>query len=885
MTWFRIKKFIRFYLLAIIAALLMVSLTLLIFWETNRRAAERNRSLFDIRVENAQAVIEKRMNDYIQILKGAQALLKVSDTVSRQEWKDYIMLLNVDENYPGIQGIGYTVFVPKDSIPELERRVQDSGYPDFHVWPVGERDAYTSILYLEPFNLRNRRAFGYDMFSDSIRRQAMIKARDTGRPALTGKVQLVQETNVGVQNGFLLYLPVYKKGVVPLTVEERQTSIIGYAYSPFRMDDLMDGVLNRENEEYDQLDIKIYDGEVITPASLLYNKDNTSGTNNINSKLYRHGTLNIGEHSWQIVITAYDNFGYGRDFPWYILAGGLLTSILIFFILYSIANIRRSTYLNEVITDNATAALFILNTRDNCTFMNPAAEILTGYTFDELRQDTLHNMVHHSREDGTRYPAEECRIIQTLYSKGALINYEDVFFRKNGQSIHVSINARPVYENGKIVSYLLEVRDITQEKESEKTLMEKNKNLQTLNNIGKNLSAELGLKKLLQTVTDSCTELTGARFGAFFYNQVNEKGDSYMLYTLSGANPKDFAHFPSIRNTPVFAPTFNGEEIVRSDDITLDPRFGQNTPFKGLSNGHLKVKSYLAVPVMSGSGEVFGGLLFGHPERAVFDQHAEDMAKSIASQAAIAIDNSRLFEAISNKNKELTLINNELDNFVYTASHDLKAPVLNIEGLVYALNKAIEGGNTQKVPQIIELIRVSVLKFKDTIQALTDVARTNKNLDDEAEKIDLQELLKDICFSIQDMLDEANVQFRLELDCDMIVFSRSNMRSVLLNLITNAVKYRSENRQPQIHIHCRQEHTETVLIVADNGLGIPENQLPKIFKMFKRYHTHVEGTGIGLYLVKRIIENSGGTIAISSRPDEGTRFELRIPLQHAEVAH
>lgn len=874
MAWFKIRKFIRFYLIAIIAAFLMLSLTLLIFWETNRKAAERNRGLFDIRAETAQTAIEKRMNDYIQILKGAQGLLKVTDSVHREDWKDYIMLLNVDENYPGIQGIGYTVFVDEEEIPSFERRIQESGYPDFHIWPVGERETYTAIVYLEPFNLRNRRAFGFDMFSDPIRREAMVRARDSGRPALTRKVELVQETNVAVQNGFLLYLPVYKKGVVPLTVEERQATIVGYAYSPFRIDDLMDGVLA---EQFDELDIEIYDGEEISENTLLYDQDKTPALDRDHQGLFRQVSMNIGEHSWQVIIVAGEGFGYGKDFPWYLLAGGLLTSTLIFFILYSIANIRRSTYLTEVITDNATAALFILDTRDKCTFMNPAAEILTGYTFDEIRQDTLHNMVHHSRPDGSPFLPEDCPILHSLNSRGALINYEDVFFRKNGQSIHVSINARPIYENGRIISYLLETRDITQEKEAEKALKEKNKNLQTLNSIGKNLSAELGLKKLLQTVTNSCTELTGAKFGAFFYRQVNEERESYILYALSGADPEAFTHFSTVRDTAVFSPTFKDEEIVRSEDITQDPRFGRNSPFNALPDGHLSVKSYLAVPVMSGTGDVFGGLLFGHPKRAVFDQHAEDMAKSIASQAAIAIDNSRLFETISNKNRELTHINNELDNFVYTASHDLKAPVLNIEGLVYALSKSMEDDRTEKIPQIIKLIKDSVLKFKETIQALTDVARTNKNLDDEAEKIDLQELLADIRFSIQDMLQEADVEFSLELKCDKIVFSKVNMRSVLLNLITNAVKYRSDTRRPEIYISCQQENAQTLLTVRDNGLGIPENQLAKIFMMFKRYHTHVEGTGIGLYLVKRIIENSGGTIDITSKPDEGSCFMIKIP--------
>lgn len=875
MTWLNIRKFIHFYLFALIAAFLMLCLTLLIFWETQRRSVERNETLFQIQTENAQDAIEKRLNDYIQILKGAQSLLLVSDTVGRQEWKDYIMSLEINENYPGIQGIGYSIFVEEEELQAFESQIQESGYPEFRVWPREGQEVYTTIVYLEPFDLRNRRAFGYDMFSDSIRREAMIRARDSGHPALTGMVKLVQETTVAVQRGFLLYLPVYKRGTIPLTVEERQSSIVGFVYSPFRAKDLMNGILG---QQYKELNIEIYDGEHLEENALLYQQSGIESFREDDSEqLYKQSSLQIGEHSWQLVFSAPDDFGYGSDFPWYILAGGLLTTILIFFILYSIANIRRSTYLNAEITNNATAAIFILDPKDRCTFMNPAAEILTGYTFDEMQESTLHQMVHHNHIDGSHFEDDECPIIQSLNRKRALINYQDIFYRKNGQIIDVSINARPIYENGYLTKHLLEVRDITQEKNGEEALKEKNQNLQTLNNIGKNLSSELGMKKLLQIVTDSCTELTGARFGAFFYRQKEEEEGRYKLFALSGADPKDFADFPMARNTNILSPTFQGKKIIRSDDISLDPGYGKSNPYNGMPKDHLPVKSYLAVPVISGAGQVFGGLFFGHPKAGVFDQHAEDMAKSIASQAAIAIDNSRLFEAISNKNKELVFINNELDNFVYTASHDLKAPVLNIEGLLYALDKALKENQTARVPQIFDLMRVSVLKFKETIQALTEVARTNKNLDEEKEIINLPDLLEEVRLSIGDMLEESEAQFTFELSCEQVYFSKTHLRSVLLNLISNAVKYRSSARKPQIFIGCRSTREGIELKVADNGLGIPQNQAAKIFMMFKRYHTHVEGTGVGLYLVKRIIENSGGSIAVDSKLDEGTIFILSIP--------
>ena len=428
------------------------------------------------------------------------------------------------------------------------------------------------------------------------------------------------------------------------------------------------------------------------------------------------------------------------------------------------------------------------------------------------------------------------------------------------------------------MAFLLEVRDITQEKQNEVALKKKNRDLQTLNYIGKNLSAELELQKLLQEVTDSCTELSGAEFGAFFYNKSNlENEGGYTLYALSGATSKAFEHMPMPRATQIFDPTFRGKAVVRSEDITQDPRFGKNAPYNGMPSGHLPVKSYLAVPVISRNGETIGGLFFGHSKRGVFSANTEEIIVGVASQAAIAIDNSRLFETISNKNTELLRINSDLDNFVYTASHDLKAPVLNIEGLLQALKLSMEKEKHDQIGRIMEMMNVSVIKFKETIQALTEVARTNKNLDEKVEEVDLEEILEDIRLSINEQIMEAGARIQPELDCSGLRFSKSNMRSILLNLITNAIKYRSPERLPLITICCKADNGRLVIKVKDNGLGIPESQLEKIFIMFKRYHTHTEGTGVGLYLVKRIVENYGGSIEVESTEGQGSTFIIYLP--------
>jgi len=180
---------------------------------------------------------------------------------------------------------------------------------------------------------------------------------------------------------------------------------------------------------------------------------------------------------------------------------------------------------------------------------------------------------------------------------------------------------------------------------SERRLREETEALEVLNRTGAAIAAELDLDAAVQMVTDAGVSLSGAQFGAFFYNVTDEVGESFRLFALSGAPRGAFARFGQPRNTPVFAPTFSGEAVVRVADITQDPRYGQNPPHRGMPTGHPPVRSYLAAPVRSRSGEVIGALIFGHEDPGVFTLRAERLIVGVANQAAVAIDNARLYQA------------------------------------------------------------------------------------------------------------------------------------------------------------------------------------------------------------------------------------------------
>ncbi|PHY12574.1 hypothetical protein CSW58_11710 [Caulobacter sp. B11] len=181
--------------------------------------------------------------------------------------------------------------------------------------------------------------------------------------------------------------------------------------------------------------------------------------------------------------------------------------------------------------------------------------------------------------------------------------------------------------------------------ELETALAEEIRRSEALNRIAEAIGSGVDLQHVVQAVVDGGVELTGAAFGAFFYNVVDAGGEGYTLYSLSGLPRETFAGYPMPRRTAIFAPIFDGEGVVRSDDITQDPRYGHNTPYQGMPEGHLPVRAYLAAPVVTRGGEVLGGLFFGHSEPGRFSPRAESLVVGLAAQAAVAIESMRAVDA------------------------------------------------------------------------------------------------------------------------------------------------------------------------------------------------------------------------------------------------
>ena len=398
-----------------------------------------------------------------------------------------------------------------------------------------------------------------------------------------------------------------------------------------------------------------------------------------------------------------------------------------------------------------------------------------------------------------------------------------------------------------------------------------------INQTGAVLGSTLVLDKLVQAITDAATKLCGANFGSFFYNVTDENGDAYLLYALSGAPREAFEKFGQPRATPLFGPTFRGEKPIRSGDILHDPRYGQMKPHYGMPPGHLPVRSYLAVPVISRSGEVLGGLFFGHHEPDVFDERAERLITGVAAQAAVAIDNARLYEKVRSAAEErdqllqaeraarsdAERINLIKDEFLATLSHELRTPLSAILGWSQVLTM----GNVaeQELREGLEAIERNARIQTGLIEDLLDMSRIiSGKIRLDVQWAELAPIVESAVESVRPSAEAKGIRLRKILDplAGPVAGDPTRLQQVVWNLLTNAIKFTPKGGSVDVMLERVDSHLE--ITVHDSGIGIKPEFLPMVFERFRQADASTTrafgGLGLGLSIVKNLVELHGGSI-------------------------
>ena len=512
--------------------------------------------------------------------------------------------------------------------------------------------------------------------------------------------------------------------------------------------------------------------------------------------------------------------------------------------------------------------------------MNQKLSDILGYTAEELRQRTVSGLTH--PDD---LPATHAALSQLLAGEIPDFALEKRYVRSDG-SVVWSLSTVTLLRNaaGDPRQFIGVVEDITARKRAEDALRDESRILELLNETGRTLASTLELHALIQAVTDAATELSGAEFGAFFYQTTDEKGDALLLHTLSGAPCEAFEKVGDPQASALFGPTLRGEPPIRS------------APHSSLLNGSLPVRSYLAVPVRSRSGEIIGGLFLGHVQPAIFTERTERLIVGVAAQAGIAVDNARLYEAAQNAAEERkTLLESERaargvaermsdvkDEFLATLSHELRTPLNAILGWSQVLRSGVR--NPADLVKGLETIERNARSQTRLIEDLLDMSRiTSGKLRLDVQPLQPVSFIEAAVETVKPAADAKGIRLETFLNpsAGPISGDPSRLQQVIWNLLSNAIKFTPKDGKVQILLERVNSYIE--INVSDTGVGIRPEFIPHLFERFRQGDASTTrrygGLGLGLSIVKSLVELHGGTIAVKS-PGEGrgTTVTVKLPL-------
>ena len=454
----------------LLAALITLVLGAIIISRIDAAHTQARGASFVLETSEITLKIEERFKAYRQVLRGARALFAASQTVTRDEWRRYVTTLRLHVDYAGIQGVGFAQSIPAAELAEHERRVRAEGFPDYRVSPRGARDEYSSIVFLEPFDWRNQRAFGYDMFSEPVRHEAMARARSLGVPALTGKVRLVQETSTDVQFGVLLYLPVFRQGLPIDTTAQRERAFIGWVYSPFRLGDLITGTLGDAGQH---LRIRVFDGHNLSADTLLF--DSHPDASPADSPLQRKTLLELNSRTWTLVFDHFPGPTASDHAPLLeklavVLIGSLFVMLTAAFcvsrqrtreLARTSASLRASEARYSSLVNLSHDGIAALDGEMRFTFINPRLARMLGRTEKDLL----------GRRFDSLYPSHDLGSGQTLaerLTRGHPTSFEQQLLKADGSLLTAIVADTPDLDAaGRLRGVIVTLTDISERKQSE----------------------------------------------------------------------------------------------------------------------------------------------------------------------------------------------------------------------------------------------------------------------------------------------------------------------------------------------------------------------------------------------------------------------------------
>jgi len=460
---------------------------------------------------------------------------------------------------------------------------------------------------------------------------------------------------------------------------------------------------------------------------------------------------------------------------------------------------------------------------------------------------------------------------------------------------------------GRVLRWFGTNTDVDQVKRAEQALREESHVLELLNSTGSILASTRDLRSLLRAATEAATGVSGARFGAFIHYGQEGDGTLFSMVTLSGATSSEFQSFGEPRASTLYPPALRAEGLVRLDDIAEDPRYAGSAPQFGLPAGHPAVRSYMAVPVTARSGEQLGTMFFGHPEPGAFTERSERIVRGIAAQAAIAVDNTRLYEATRRAAEERkVLLENERearaeaerssqmkDEFLATLSHELRTPLSAILGWSQVLRRGSrDGADLQRGLQTIER---NARAQAQLIEDLLDMSRiTSGKVLLDMQVISPTAFIDAAIETVRPAADAKHIAIekRYAAPGALVAGDTGRLQQVIWNLLSNAIKFTPRDGSVAVELAEREADWGRVvaITVRDNGVGIRPEFITHVFERFRQEDASMTrrhgGLGLGLSIVKHLVEQHGGTVrAESAGEGQGASFTIELPRAEAPAAN
>ncbi len=889
--------------------------TFLVAFYFSRMADDQDQTRFKNSVHQVDERIRSRIQTSIALLRAGTGLFAASDDVNATEFQNFVQQIQLQKNYPGIQGMGFSERFSSQESDALIARVKKAGHPDFKLWPEHEGDERHAIIYLEPRDRRNEAALGYDMFQNPVRRAAMEAARDSGEPAASGKVVLVQEIDPEQQSGFLIYAPVYRNNTPIDTLEQRRTALFGFVYSPFRADDFLGPVFHDAD-----ISFKVYDGSEVKPDALLFTSS-PSAVSDASPHFTAEVDHPVAGRSWIVTYETTHSFDLtsSRTFLPYTFTAGVLISWLFFAVTRAEVRARTAaeTFAAELQTseftirqtlserehaeqaliaseekyrelvENANDIVYMLDLDGKILSINNAAEIITGYSQEEL-------LGHNIREILT--PESTVAAQQMLERKlgGAeRDNYELDVICWDGNTLPLEVSSKLIHIGTDIAVQGI-ARNISSRRRAEEALRKADQRAlseyeRLLERIA-NLSQVLGTARELNSIFRGLRDFTKASIpcDGFFVSLYDRIADVRTACYGWGDNEEvDVSELPPMSVTAGGGPNsqavLTGQVIITDDYMRATE--GHPSVIVGPDNG-LRPKSSIAIP-MAVMGRIIGTIEVQSYQPASYrHEHATAMTMA-ANLTAVAIQNVRLLKREKSAREAAEESNRLKDEFLATVSHEVRTPLTAILGWARLLESG--GLDEQSSRQAIETIWRNAKSQAQIIDDILDVSRIiTGHLSLDLHPLEVVPVIEAAIGVIRPTAEAKNITIATQLDQRPLVVSgdANRLQQVVWNLLSNAVKFTDAGGRVVLSV--RQVDSGVEIRVTDTGQGIKRDFLPFVFDRFRQADSTTTrqhgGLGLGLAIARHLVEIHGGSIkAESDGEGRGASFSVRLPLVDSTV--